>query len=240
MALGWCSRRIYLMDRKGGGYDTVSSNHERSFFVEYVLPGILALDKTSKLVPFFWCGYELQAVKEVSMEGYDLDLIKTPKRYVDALGKLTTMCEMDAVVVESSSGPISENVTHSIEDTLKIYECASASLKKEASKYKDASIKTFKQLRVFSIHVIMNEMTLSETMLKGAFTWRHVQLRSATITDKWDDRLKLVRYFELLARLVEGLRECAATEKKLDQQNLGVTRFEGRTVREALGTGFCV
>ncbi|KAI8148391.1 hypothetical protein BJV82DRAFT_506912 [Fennellomyces sp. T-0311] len=180
-------------------------NHERSFFIEYIVPGLLALSKTSDLFDFYWCEYEMQAMKETHMQDNDFNLLKTPRRYLDALGKMTMNSEMEVVVVEASSGIVSENVSHTIGDTLKSLECATASLAGQASKYRHASFATFQKLQVFSIHVIKNKMTLSTTTIHDAYTWKRMDLRTTDIPTKWCDRISLIRYFELLATLMVGL-----------------------------------
>ncbi|KAI7850295.1 hypothetical protein BDC45DRAFT_539252 [Circinella umbellata] len=60
---------------------------------------------------------------------------------------------MEIVIVESSSGGLSEDMTHSIEDTLKTIKCATVVLISAATKYKNTSIKTFRKLKMYSIHI---------------------------------------------------------------------------------------
>jgi hypothetical protein len=99
------------------------------------------------------------------------------------------------------SGRLKEHTTHTIEDSLKILECGVAALKKETIHYKNASLETFKKLKVYSVHVIKTQVTLCEMSLSDKDHWKFVEKRSATLPTDWDDRLGLIQYLELLATL---------------------------------------
>ncbi|KAG1138244.1 hypothetical protein G6F37_000027 [Rhizopus arrhizus] len=130
------------------------SNHERTHFVENIIPSLLALGKTLDFIEFKWCESEFISSKMLNQKDCDYDLRSTPGKYIDALGTLTTHNNMELIIVEASSGQLKENTIHSIEDTLKILECGISSLRKEAAHYNDASLSTFMKLKVYGIHVI--------------------------------------------------------------------------------------
>ncbi|KAI9266444.1 hypothetical protein BDA99DRAFT_436703, partial [Phascolomyces articulosus] len=45
-----------------------STNHERTYFIEHIIPGLMALAKNSNIIGFFWCEYdEFRAVKDIDM-----------------------------------------------------------------------------------------------------------------------------------------------------------------------------
>lgn len=112
------------------------SNHERTYFVESIIPSLMALGKLTKFLEFKWCETEFSSSKLLNLKGCDYDLRSAPPaKLIDALGTLITQNNMELVIVEVSSGISKENATHSIEDTLKILECAVASLRKEATHY---------------------------------------------------------------------------------------------------------
>ncbi|KAI7853788.1 hypothetical protein BDC45DRAFT_144259 [Circinella umbellata] len=180
-----------------------TTNHKRTFFVEYHVPGLFALSKATDILSFHWCEYELQAIKGIFMMfDNEFNLLKTPKRYMDALGRMHSMSNMEIVIVEASSGALTEDVSHSVGNTIKTIECATASLLNEAMKYKNTSIKTFKKLEVFSIHIIKNKMSLSNTSVNDQYTWNRIDMRSAEIPTDWRSRIYLLKYFELLATLM--------------------------------------
>lgn len=124
-----------------------------------------------------------------------------PTKLIDALGMLTTQNNMEIVIIEVSSGAIKENTTHSIEDSLKIFECSVASLRKEASHYPHASLKSLKLLNVFSLHVIKTQVTLCEMVLSNNNKWKFIERRTACIPTNRNDLIGFVQYLELLTTL---------------------------------------
>ncbi|KAI7895280.1 uncharacterized protein EV154DRAFT_559695 [Mucor mucedo] len=130
---------------------------------------------------------------------------------------------MELIVIESSSGRLKEHTTHTIEDSLKILECGVATLKKEAMHYKNASVSTFKRLKVFSVQVIKTQVTLLELSLYDESHWSFVEKRSAKLPTNWNDRLQIVQYLELLATLFGGILDTQLVQKDLVKENLGLT-----------------
>jgi hypothetical protein len=99
------------------------------------------------------------------------------------------------------SGILKEHTTHTIEDSLKILECSMSALRKEASHYKNASKKTFEELKVFSVHVVTTQVTLCEMSFHDENNWKVLETRTAKLPTNWNDRICLVQYLELLATL---------------------------------------
>ncbi|KAI8888951.1 hypothetical protein K501DRAFT_267461 [Backusella circina FSU 941] len=131
------------------------SNHERAYFVENIIPFLLALGKLTKFLEFKWCETEFSSSKIMNLKDFDYDLHSAPRaKLIDVLGTLTTQNNMDLIIVEFSSGISEENTNHYIEYTLNTLECAVASHRKEAAHYQQASLETLKQLKVYGIHVI--------------------------------------------------------------------------------------
>ncbi|CAO0793652.1 unnamed protein product [Mucor circinelloides] len=183
------------------------SNHERTHFVENVIPSLLALGKLLDFIEFKWCESEFISSKMLNQKNSDYDLRSVTSKYIDALGTLTTLNNMELIIVEASSGQLKENTTHSIEDTLKILECGISSLRKEAAHYNDASLSTFLKLKVYGVHVIKSQVTLSEISLNDENHWKCIELRSAKLPTIWSDRIGLLQYMELLATLYVCLQE---------------------------------
>ncbi|KAI7905020.1 uncharacterized protein BX663DRAFT_484356 [Cokeromyces recurvatus] len=111
-----------------------AQNHERTHFVENIIPSLLALSKC------YWaCG--------IQMPPGSIYQIKS-----------------DIFILNDTfySGILKEHTTRTVEDSLKILECSMSALRKEASHYKNASKKTFEELKVFSVHVVTTQVTLCE------------------------------------------------------------------------------
>ncbi|KAI8886706.1 hypothetical protein K501DRAFT_269483 [Backusella circina FSU 941] len=124
---------------------------------------------------------------EPKNSGYNLRLI--PGKYNRALGTLTTYNNMELIIVEASR------------DTLKILESGISPLRKEATRYNDASLSTFLKLKVYGVHVIKSQVTLSEISLDDETHWKYVELRRTRLSTVWSDKIYLVQYMEPLATL---------------------------------------
>jgi hypothetical protein len=96
---------------------------------------------------------------------------------------------------------------HTIEDCLKLLECSVSSLRKEAVLNKNSSIATFKKLKVFTIQVIKNQVTLSELYMNDKKSWSFIEKRTATLPSSWHDRILLIQYLELVATIFVCLKK---------------------------------
>ncbi|KAG2213421.1 hypothetical protein INT47_009095 [Mucor saturninus] len=167
-------------------------NHERTPFIENIVPSLLALSKIVGFVEYKWCETQFTSSKHL-----DLDTMK----YNDVLGYFKTFNNMEIIIVESSSGKLQENTGHTIEDCLKLLECGISSLRKEAILNKNSSIATFKKLKVFGLQTIKNQVTLSELYMNNDTSWNFIEKRTATLSSSWDDRILVIQYLELIATM---------------------------------------
>ncbi|KAG1219190.1 hypothetical protein G6F35_007694 [Rhizopus arrhizus] len=78
------------------------SNHERTHFVENIIPSLLAVGKTLDFIEFKWCESEFISSKMLNQKDCDYDLRSAPGKYIDALGTLTTHNNMELIIVEAS------------------------------------------------------------------------------------------------------------------------------------------
>ncbi|KAG1623741.1 hypothetical protein G6F45_010687 [Rhizopus arrhizus] len=180
---------------------------------------------------FRWCETEFHSTKTLNLVDYDYDLRGAPpSKNIDALGILSTQNNMELIVVESSSGRLKEHTSHTIEDSLKVLECGVAALKKEAIHYKNASLDTFKKLKVYSVQIIKTQVTLSELSLFNESHWKFVEKRSAKLPTNWNDRLEMIQYLELLATLFDDVLNTQLTQKELIKENLGLVSINGPTI----------
>ncbi|KAG0938528.1 hypothetical protein G6F30_007717 [Rhizopus arrhizus] len=170
----------------------------------------------------------VSGAKKRRVDDYDYDLCSAPfNKLIDALGALKTQNNMELIIVEASSGAIKENTAHTIEDSLKILECSVSALRKEVAHYKNASLETFKKLKVYSLQAIKNQVTLSEMSLYVKNYWKFIEKRSAKLPTNWNDRLCFVQYVELLATLFDGILTTQQVQKQLVKENLGLVEFSG-------------
>ncbi|CAO0795180.1 unnamed protein product [Mucor circinelloides] len=111
----------------------LTQNHERTPFIENIVPSLLSLSKIRGFVEFKWCETEFTS---------------------------SNMMEI-AIVEASRSGQLKERTVHTVEDCLKLLECG-VSLKKEAVLNKNSSIATFKKLKVFAIQMILSVLFMND------------------------------------------------------------------------------
>ncbi|RCH84738.1 hypothetical protein CU097_008640, partial [Rhizopus azygosporus] len=78
------------------------SNHERTHFVENIIPSLLALGKTLDFIEFKWRESEFISAKVLNQKSCDYDLRSTSGRSIDALGTLTTHNNMELIIIEAS------------------------------------------------------------------------------------------------------------------------------------------
>ncbi|KAI8887244.1 hypothetical protein K501DRAFT_269002 [Backusella circina FSU 941] len=120
-----------------------------------------------------------------------------------------------------------ERAQHTIEDTLTLLECDIVSLRKEASLYKNVSIDTFKKLKVFTTHIIKNQVTLFELAMNDEKSWRFLEKRTATLSSTWNDRILLIRYLEVIVTLFDDLCDTQNLLNQLMMENLGLVLNQG-------------
>ncbi|KAG2235005.1 hypothetical protein BDF21DRAFT_467948 [Thamnidium elegans] len=127
---------------------------------------LLAFGKLTQFVEFRWCETELTSSKVLNFKKYDYNLRCAPAtELIDTIGVLTTHNNMKWIIVASSSRITKENTSHSIEDTLNIFECGVSSPRKEAS------IVALKKLKVYEIHIIRSQVILTEILTRHEQLW---------------------------------------------------------------------
>ncbi|ORE05722.1 hypothetical protein BCV72DRAFT_208714 [Rhizopus microsporus var. microsporus] len=197
-----------------------NNNHERTPFVEYVVPMFKYLAKETNLLGFSWCEkmVETQAYAQIAEVDFLPAEVKK-KKYSDGLGRLN---KYETLFIESSSGIMQENVSHTLEDTLKlICECNGA-LFYILRQFNKCSFQTALKRSTFGIQVIKNTITLSKMNLKNDSQWKFVELRSARVPVAWNDRFDWVTMFELLTTLYLELTEQEIISIQIRKENSGL------------------
>ncbi|CEP19194.1 hypothetical protein [Parasitella parasitica] len=195
-----------------------TNNHERTPFVEFIVPMFKYLAKQTNLLGFSWCEKLVETQKYAQIEEVNFVIADVDKKYADGLGKLQNH---ESLFIESSSGITQENV-NTLEDTLKlICECNGA-LFYILSQFNKCSFETALRRSTFGVQVIKNTLTLSKMNLKNATQWKFVELRSAIVPTKWDDRFEWVAMFELMASLYLKLIEQEQVIMDIKKENSGL------------------
>ncbi|CAO3639361.1 unnamed protein product [Mucor hiemalis] len=196
-----------------------NSNHERTPFVDYVIPMFKYLAKETGLLDFSWCEKLVETQKYAQIAEVDYEAAGTDRKYADGLGKSNNS---ETLFIESSSGLLQENISHTLEDTLKLLVECNGALCYILSHFKNSRFETALKKSTFGVQVIKDTITLSKMNLKGDKMWKFVEIRSATIPTSWSDRFSWVKMFELIATLFLCLREEEQVDMELKKENAGL------------------
>ncbi|KAG2227189.1 hypothetical protein INT45_008433 [Circinella minor] len=202
--------------------------HERSFWVESVVPIFKYMAVTNNLIVFSWC----ESLVKTHCNSQIVPGIwknTTKKLFADGLGRNN---DCDIIVMESSSGYSKENIDHSMEDTWKLILMMTDSLRNELMKYQGAKFTDAQELATFGIQCICDRITLIKATMFDARRWQIIEVRSAKIPITWDDRSNYMQVFELIATLHIELLAQESLKKLLKEQNNHIIEVESTsTVR---------
>ncbi|ORX54959.1 hypothetical protein DM01DRAFT_1286184, partial [Hesseltinella vesiculosa] len=181
------------------------NSHERTPFIELLVPALSAFGKVTKLVSFQWCEKESLANKFVKMKEQDYNF-KAGSRFMDAWLTRPSMNPSNSDFVSLAisfalSGLAEENTAHTIDDSIKLLECSTASLRLLAASWKNARYDTFKKSKVFCLHFVTNKVTLTATEARSPNHWTHIEPASCTIPLNWAGIFGFGSFFNLLAIL---------------------------------------
>ncbi|KAG2220813.1 hypothetical protein INT45_004474 [Circinella minor] len=173
------------------------TKQERSFWVETIVPMFKYLATTSNLLVFSWC----ESLVHSHLQSQVVPGVwnnTTNKLFADGLGR----CEgFDIIIMESSGGYEKENLNHSMDDTWKLIMMLTDSLRQELIKCQDAKYEDAKGLATYGIQCICDTITLMKTTMFDARRWQVIEVRSAKVPVKWNNRSGFTRVFELILTL---------------------------------------
>jgi hypothetical protein len=183
-------------------------NHERTAFVKYVVPMFKYFSQETNLIEFSWCERAVEAQELAGLQSNDYYVSgDMERRFADGLGK-NVITKNEEVFMESSSGFDKENISHTLDDTIKlIVECSNA-LHYIIKKNKKASIDSITLKATFGLQIIKQTITLTKMNLKKSDKWKLIELRSSVIPTSWNVRYSWVSLFELLATLFVSCYTC--------------------------------
>lgn len=108
------------------------------------------------------------------------------------------------VLKSAYSGNREDHPTHSLNDTIKLLECATHSLLVEMHHCKASQYDTYAKLKVFTIQCIKDKVSMHEVSLLDHTKWKSVEKRTCQVPNSWDQRALWVKLFELVATLMVG------------------------------------
>jgi hypothetical protein len=125
--------------------------------------------------------------------------------------------------MESSSNGSSEDVAHTVDDTVKQIESTTGALKLELMKNLSASFETIKRREVLGVPCIVDKITLTPTSLNDRKVYKVLELRSALIPVRWNEHKKWVNFLELMVTVQVVLLKQSRVSDDLEGEMAGLT-----------------
>lgn len=172
------------------------------------------------LVGFEWCELNPEPYMESTIEK---DTRKRgPLRNVDGLeySNLNT----DMIVMEASSGQKDEDLMHTKDDILKNIHGFICALETSLRRYPHAQFMTATNLFAFSGQPVCTTIDLSITSLdsNNPGKYIHQECRTAEIPMNYRERIKWLKFFEFVSKLVIMLRKQTSVIHQLQKENYDI------------------
>ncbi|KAI8330033.1 hypothetical protein BD560DRAFT_303337, partial [Blakeslea trispora] len=178
--------------------DDFRKDHERSFWVERIVPLFKYLGASDQVV-FSWCEDYAQSNQE-NQRDPGIWLNTKNNIFSDGIGRMNM--HEERIFMESSSNFQTEDFEHSIGDTYKIVESMPSSLNTMLRQKQDCKLSSVLNIAVYGIQCIKSKLTLMKiTLDPHSDRFQIVELRNASIPTAWAQRTSMIRVFELLVCL---------------------------------------
>lgn len=123
----------------------------------------------------------------------------TLKYFSDGIGRVDGN---EKLFMESSSSFCKENIQHTLGDSFKLISLMTSTLNTSIRSYLDCKMSTASGLATYGIQCIKDRVTLMKTTINSdGAKYNIVELRSAVVPVKWENRDDLMKLFELIACL---------------------------------------
>lgn len=175
----------------------IKTNHERTFFVDFIVPIFQYFHDQIQYLQFQWCEVYIQSRSTglVDMQTWTKDKVG----YADGIGYTG---QDERLLVEVSSGGLEEELDHTLSDSLKLLENLTAILNTYRAKYPNSNKMTFARLKVFGIQSVKTTITLISMSAPGDGKILYHAPRTSQIPTTFEERHHLLSLFELLAYLL--------------------------------------
>jgi hypothetical protein len=185
------------------------------------------------LLSFQWCAKQLRN-NHIWYINNDYSTEGPGKKFLDGIGTLSEF-DLSIILIESSSYNQGIITKHALGDTLKQLKNATDTLKHLTSKCMNSDYSTLKKVKIFTVHIIQERMTLISSSIQSPSKWEVVECRSCDIPTTYEDRFLLVNVFEFFAFLYDELESQKKILQDLQKQQLGIIEFnEENSVRNIL------
>ncbi|KAI9308597.1 hypothetical protein BJ944DRAFT_259969 [Cunninghamella echinulata] len=188
------------------------SKHERTFWIQYIVPIFEAFSKQTKIIYFNWCE------KEVNKS--------TALKYVDGLGMDKN--SNNIILMECSSGEKVADIQHPNDDACKQIHNLIGIFQSYLHQYSYSSITTMKKLKLFGIQSTESNITLTELCLNQAnpIHYHYYFPRTAKIPLNYDERYRWFPLCELLSYLYINILNQQKVIHQLELESCGKITVE--------------
>lgn len=152
------------------------------------------------------------------------------RKYADALGK--NAVTDNEFFIESSSGFEKENVSHSLDDTLKLLAECSSALLHIIKHNKKAGIDTIIKKCTLGVQVIKKTLALTKVTLSKTGKWRLIEVRSSCTPTCWELRSHWKPLFEMMATIYLELLEQRSLDKIIMEEVCGLRVLPSQSVAD--------
>jgi hypothetical protein len=193
---------------------------ERTFLINHVIPVFKTLGNQTNLLCFNWCESRfMQQTRQSRVMVSIGQLDETTLRFVDGLGFDKNGDER--LILEVSSGRLSDDHHHASDDTLKIMHSLMCILKGDSQTHANASLATYQRVKAFGVQTVKDVVILSEMTLGDDLKYLYKEVLTAAIPINDTHRSKWLPMFNLLAYLLVQLGHQASAIKRLQEEHDG-------------------
>ncbi|CEI87733.1 hypothetical protein RMCBS344292_02142 [Rhizopus microsporus] len=206
----------------------IKTNHERAYFVDFVVPIFQFFHDQIRHLDFQWCVVYIQSRNTGLMDMQTW--AKERVCYADGIG-YNGQDEM--ILIESSSGGLNEDLDHTLGDSPKLLENLTAILNTHRGKYLYSDKATFKKLKILGIQSVKTSITLVSVSITDNGTFLYQTHRTTGIPTEMKQSFCLVSLFELLAFLLDACQEQDQVIMQLQKEHTGIIPvLKENTVKE--------
>jgi hypothetical protein len=203
---------------------------ERKFILEQVSLPFKYIEYVFGLVTFNWVEKNMMMTKALQfVEDPDK---KTTTYKVDALA-IVKENHREFATIEVSGGPIEQDRPHTLGDTKKTLMEGCEMLQGTLQQYLDASLEAAKQLKFYTMQVIVDRIVLVEISVHES-GFKAVEVRGARWPFSWNSVVEYMHIFELIAYFMKNLRDQEKVINVMASEHRGIIEVKSTTVRQWL------
>ncbi|KND00103.1 uncharacterized protein SPPG_04445 [Spizellomyces punctatus DAOM BR117] len=187
------------------------NDHERTAWIDYIIPWFAPL-RITKLIDWQWCEFHYTA-RNLNVLSDEEEYSSRSKRYADGVGFDPDNRE-EKILMESSSGTAKEDVSHAMDDALKLVENS--------------------KRKIMGVQCVVDTVRLTYTTIgEDPSYWEVYEVRSAKVPQVWGKKALMIGMLELIATVFLELYAQQEVTALMDDELINGVDLE-ETVRHIL------